>query len=349
MNKRFTLLSLLVFFLVLCQASGALAVHEEREPGHHITLVDENNNVIHRTGMQVYVGDEYISEDNSRYKVVEMIGDDTARCIYQGKEKMPTINYDRGKNAWIFDKEEIPVISESKKPVVAVYHTHSDESYVPSDGKESIPGKGGIYDVGQAFVNKLKEMGFEVAYSQNNHNPHDINAYSRSRRTAVQLLKKEAPAAIIDVHRDATPPDEYRAEVNGKDVTQVKLVIGKQNPNMKTNLEFAKSIKAMMDKKYPGLSNGIFIGKGDYNQDLNPRAILVEVGSHTNSKEEAQRGITMLAETLPAVFGLNTGQPAAKPVPDDNQSGLTTVLVALVVVVAAAGGYYLLNKGSLKK
>ncbi|MBC7075765.1 MAG: stage II sporulation protein P [Syntrophomonadaceae bacterium] len=347
MIKKLAALPLLLIFSLGLGSTAAFASHEERPPGQYITLIDENNNIIHRTGMQVYVGDEYIAADNSRYEVVEVI-DNTARCIYRGKERMPVVNYDQQQNAWILKTEEIPVIGKNEKPTIAVYHTHSDESYVPSDGKESIPGKGGIYDVGQAFVERLEELGFEVAYSQNNHNPHDINAYSRSRRTAAQLLKKTGPAAIIDVHRDATPPDEYQSEVNGENVTQVKLVVGRQNPNMKTNLEFAKNIKAVMDKKYPGLSNGIFIGKGDYNQDLSPRAILLEVGAHTNSKEEAQKGVAMFAEILPPVLGVSAaGQTAAKPAAAENQNALGTVLIALIVVAAAAGGYYLLNKGKV--
>ncbi len=37
-------------------------------------------------------------------------------------------------------QQEIPVVAA--KPTIAIYHTHSDESYVPTDGKESKEGNG---------------------------------------------------------------------------------------------------------------------------------------------------------------------------------------------------------------
>ncbi|KUG04661.1 stage ii sporulation protein p [hydrocarbon metagenome] len=323
--------------------------NEEMPSGQYFTMVDENNNIIHQTGMIVSVGDEYISADNARYKVLEIKGD-IAICNYQGEERMPVVGYDTKTQAWVFKGQEVPVLAGDKKTTIAVYHTHSDESYVPSDGKESIEGNGGIYDVGQAFVDELKKLGFDVQYNKNNHNPHDINAYSRSRKTAVSLMKKENPDVIVDVHRDAVPPGVYQAEIEGQEVTKIKLVIGKQNPNMKTNLEFAKKIKAVMDKQNPGLSNGIFIGKSDFNQDLSPRAILIEVGAHTNSKTAASEGVKLFASTMQAVAGGADNQgAAAKPLNQDNQGSFTTILILLVVVAAAGGGFYLLNKGSSSK
>lgn len=335
------LLSLMLLFSI---PAVAAAEHEEAPRGKYYTLVDENNNVIHQTGMRVYEGDEYISSDNSRYKVVEVVGH-TARCIYQGEERLPVLNYNPQKNAWIF-KEPIVPAQTDKKPTIAVYHTHSDESYVAGDGTQSIEGNGGIYDVGEMFGNRLRQLGFNVVYSDANHNPHDINAYNRSRRTAMQLIRKSAPDAVIDVHRDAVPADQYQTEVDGVEATQIKLVVGRTNPNVKSNLEFAKRIKAVMDKQKPGLSNGIFLGKGEYNQDLSPRAMLIEVGSHTNSKEEAEKGAKLFADTMPVVLGVSAG-PAAKPTQDNQGSG-SAILIILVVLGAAAAGYYLLNKGSLK-
>ncbi len=326
--------------------SAPALAHAERQVGQHMTLVDENNNIIDLTGLQVHNGDEFICPDNSRYKVVEVVGN-TARCVYQGQEKMPAASFDKKKQAWVFEDAVIPVVN-GRTPTVAVYHTHSDESYLPGDGTASINGNGGIYDVGDTFVSELKRKGFNVVYSKNNHNPHDINAYSRSRRTAASLLRQN-PDVVIDVHRDAVPASQYQAQVKGQEVTKVKLVVGRTNPNMKTNLEFAKRVKAAMDQNAPGLSNGIFIGKGDFNQDLSPRSILIEVGSHTNSKTDAKQGAAIFADTLPSILGTSgatTQGPAAKPLTRDNQGAGTAILIILVVVAAAAGGYYLLNRGT---
>ena len=339
--------------IIILLGLGAYAVraHLELESGRFIALVDEKNRTVHQTAMQVYPGDIYIAADNSRYRV-EKVSGRTAHCVYEGQEKMPVISEKSGQAASGY--AALPAVSKGKKPTIAVYHTHSDESYVPSDGKESTPGNGGIYDVGASFVQQLRSMGFDVQYNKQNHNPHDINAYHRSRKTASTLLKR-GPDAIIDIHRDAVPPGEYQTTVKGQKATKVKLVVGRTNPNMKTNMEFARNLKATMDKNAPGLSNGIFIGKGDYNQDLSPRAILAEVGAHTNSKEEAERGVKLFAQTLPTVLGVSgagvqtAAEPAQKPLSNKNQGAGSTIIILLLVVGAVVGGFYFLNRGSTSK
>ncbi|HNX28626.1 MAG TPA: stage II sporulation protein P [Syntrophomonadaceae bacterium] len=349
MKKNKILLILILSVFCLSINCGLLYANTELPSGQYYTLINENNQIIHQTGLEVNVGDEYITADNSRYRVNEIDGL-TASCIYLGEETMPVLEYSSQRQAWIFKSGEVPAIS-SNQPTIAIYHTHSDESYVPSDGTESIAGRGGIYDVGESLAKQLKKLGFNVDYSENNHNPHDINAYTRSRRTAASLLKKN-PDLILDVHRDATPAEQYQTEVEGKEVTKVKLVIGRQNPKMQTNLEFAKKIKALMDKKEPGLSNGIFIGKSTFNQDLHPRSVLIEVGAHTNDKTEAEKGVELFAQTLPAALGVtdtSEGGAAKKPLTGDSQGAGTTIAVILAVVAAAVGGFYFLNKGKLNR
>lgn len=345
MFKRILILSMtsLCLFVLL-----GINTAQAEQSYKYYSLVDEKNRIINQTGTEVFVGDIFISADNSKYRVVEVTGT-TAKCVYQGKEPMPSLEDAAAAMGSV--SGAIPAAG-GKKPTIAVYHTHSDESYVPTDGKESINGNGGIYDVGASFVKQLKAQGFNVDYNTNNHNPHDINAYNRSRKTASNLMQA-MPAAIIDVHRDATPPGEYQATVKGQDVTKIKLVVGRSNPNSKTNLEFAKRLKVAMDKKQPGLSEGIFMGKGDYNQDLSPRAMLIEVGSHTNSKMEAERGVKLFAQVLPSVLGVattpaagTTGTAAKKPLQQDDQGSGTAIVVILVIAAVVIGGFYLLNRGS---
>ncbi len=347
--RKWTAGLIIGLFMTLIPAAITLA-EMESPSGEYYSLINDAGYVIMQTALEVNPGDVYIAADNSRYEVGEVNGY-IAKCTYQGKEAMPDIAALPPEQASIMDGA-VPIVKQGGKPTIAVYHTHSDESYVPSDGKESIQGNGGIYDVGAAFVEELKAKGFNVEYNTENHNPHDVNAYNRSRKTAASLLKS-APIAIIDVHRDAVPPGQYQAQVNGKDVTKIKLVVGRSNPNSKTNLEFAKNLKAAMDKATPGLSNGIFMGKGAYNQDLSPRAMLIEVGAHSNDKMAAEQGVKAFANVLPTVLGVTadgsvTGNsPAQKPASD--QKAGSTILIMLLVVAFAAVGFYLLNKGSLTK
>ena len=71
-------------------------------------------------------------------------------------------------------------------------------------------------------------------------------------------------------------------------MVQIQLVVGRQNQNQAANQEFAEKLKAVADEKYPGLVKGIFAAKGNYNQDMMPTSILIEVSTHENEKEAAQ-------------------------------------------------------------
>lgn len=193
--------------------------------------------------------------------------------------------------------ERAPGPAPGNLPLVGVYHTHNAEAYVPTDGTASRVPWGGIREVGKALVAALRAEGFEVRWSQAIHLPHDRGAYRRSRRTVARLLT-DGPAILIDVHRDAAPRDFYRVTVRGEEVVGIRFVIGRQNPHRASNLAFARRMKAAADAVTPGLVKGIFIGRGNYNQDVGPRAILIEVGAHTNDRSEAERGAALFARVL---------------------------------------------------
>ena len=102
------------------------------------------------------------------------------------------------------------------KRLIGIYSTHSDESYVPTDGAESKEKDAGIYDVDEALEKALAERGVEVELDTTTHLPHDAGAYRRSRSTAARLLKSQ-PAALLDMHRDGVPdPERVRPEDRGR-------------------------------------------------------------------------------------------------------------------------------------
>lgn len=335
------------------QFPGFQAAENELKPGEFITICDKHGKELDKTSRQVYVGDEWIAEDNSHYRVEKVEGN-KATAVFLGKEDIvwnvdssdPGIPVYAGGRA-----SDVPVQQQAKSNnVIAVYHTHSDESYIPTDGSESIPGEGGIFKVGNVFAEKLRSLGVDVVHDLRSHEPHDANAYYRSRRTATKLLSKD-PVAIIDVHRDGVPdPDFYRDEVSNMPVSKVRLVIGRQNQNMQANFDFAKRLKGFTDEKYPGLVKGIFLAKGNYNQDLSPRSILVEAGTHTISRERAQKGIALFAETLPPVLGI-TGAPST-PSPQEPVAGTGGDTAATIFVIVAlllgTAIYLVISTGSVE-
>ncbi len=312
-------------------------VETERTDGHYYTLVDEKKKPLDITARILSKGDEFISADNMRYQVTSIKGD-YAYARVLGKEAEAKLAASPV-NAFLMQ------LARRGNNSIGIYHTHSDESYVPSDGTESIYGNGGIFKVGNVFDQKLRKIGFTVDHSKRPHDPHDVNAYYRSRRTAVQMLQKK-PLALFDVHRDAVPPEVYAANVKGRDITKVKFVVGRTNPRFQTNLEFAKQIKAAVDKTHPGVIQGILIAKSDFNQDLAAHSMLIEVGAHTNYREAAESGIALFAEALPKVLGVKPTTPV--PGAPVNRGAWRSVFWGILLVVGAVFGYLYMNTGSLE-
>lgn len=266
---------------------------------------------------EISEGDEYISADNILYRIATVQnGNAIAEKI--GEEAMPDVSWlDVGQAQPVFAQESAVLAASAKaddsRKLIAMYVTHSDESYVPSDGTQSVNGQGGIYDVAREFRDALQQQGIDVILDESTHLPHDSGAYRRSRQTAERLLQKR-PDAIIDVHRDGIPDQsEYACSIDGENVSRVRLLVGRGNQNSSVNREFAKQMKAVADKQYPGLVKDIFIGKGTYNQDLAPHAILLEFGTHTISKERVLNSADMMAKVVSnTLYGPQTGSASAE-------------------------------------
>ena len=312
---------------------------DERTDGGYYTLVDEAHRLLTMTGRQLVAGDEYIDATNVRWRVVR-VEEDRAVLRRVRLEPMPDPEEAAAPpaHAAAGTAGQIPA---SRGADVALYFTHSDESYAPTSGRPSKP-RGDIYDVGRSLAEALRRQGHRVVVSSNNHNPHDGQAYLRSRRTAAQLLRLQ-PAALIDVHRDAVPAQVYQTRVHGRPMVKVRLVVGRQNPQREANLAFAKRLKSLADRQLPGIVEGILLAQGDYNQDLSPRALLLEFGAHTNPLEHAQTAAAMFAPVIAQAAGIGAGAgPAA-----GRQLGAAAwrALVSVVLLAGAAvAGYVALNR-----
>jgi stage II sporulation protein P len=318
-------------------------IEDELAVGRACMIKDENGNVITMISRRVRPGDEVINAEGKHYRVQKVAGDEAVAGL---------MGIDRDLLAYreFFSRMETPVskVALNDRPVV-IYHTHSDESYLPSDGAESIPFQGGIFQVGDTYTSQLTHDGARVLHDKTPHDPHDDNAYYRSRRTAAQLMKKN-PIAVFDVHRDGiNDPEFYRRNISNQDVAQMRLVVGRENPRMSANLDFAKRLMAYANKMHWPIAKEIFIGQGNYNQDLLPTSLLIEAGTYTNEKEEAMRGIAQLAEAVPVVLGITgpSSRPGApefgKPITDPTarQSGGWTALAWILIIVLIGGGAFL--------
>ncbi|MBR3927594.1 MAG: stage II sporulation protein P [Clostridia bacterium] len=311
-------------------ACSAAAESEERV----YTLFDEEGTRVTSRMGAMYVGDEYISHDNILYEIVS-VDDENSKATARRIGPEPEVS-----------EKTIKALAEQRK-LICMYSTHSDESYIPGDGDYSLDKNAGIYDVGEAFQKHLESLGYEVEYSKDTFLPHDAGAYRRSRAVAEDYAER-MPAAIIDIHRDGISKDEYETTVDGEETSKVRLFVGKTNQNASENRAFAKKLKAIADGKYPGLVKDIFIGKGNYNQDLYPRAILLEFGTHEMDKDLVIGSTEYMAEVVNTALGGSKGSAAKAETKEEKTASFKSAGVIIAVAVAGIVVFALFSTGSFK-
>ena len=324
------IVSVIVFALLLAFSSVSRAENTERV----YTLFDESGNRITARMGQMHVGDEYISGDNLLYEIIS-VNDETASAYARLIGNEPE------------DVFKVMSANDKDKTLICMYSTHSDESYIPSDGDFSLEKNAGIYDVGEAFQKHLESMGFEVEYSKDTFLPHDAGAYRRSRSVAEDYAKR-MPAAIIDIHRDGISKDEYETTVDGEKMSKVRLFVGKSNQNSAENRAFAKKIKAIADDKYPGLVKDIFIGKGNYNQDLYPQAILLEFGTHEIDKSLVIDSTEYMAKVMSSAVGGPTGERSQSETKEEKKAPISGIAILIGLAVIGAIAFAIVSTGSFK-
>lgn len=280
----------------------------ERMSGYY-TLIDEKGRVLLRTALGIARGDLFIDGLNRRHRVTRITGTIAQTALEAPGATGAGVPTGAGPGepvlpAWASTgsgwKSTIPL--GSARQVIVIYHTHSDESYIPTDATDSIDGHGGIYDVGNSLASALTAHGFTVVHDLAAHDPHDAGAYPRSRVTVLQNLKY-GPTFLFDLHRDSAPPEDYITWINGVETSKVLIVIGGRNPMFQSNLGIADQLKAVSDAMYPDLVKGILVAGGNYNQDLDPGNILLEFGADTIPKPDAERAATLWADVVSAYLG----------------------------------------------
>jgi len=324
------------------------------------TMVDEENRELMVTGRWIHVGDQFLTADNRLYRVHRTRGRvayarfvrEVGAAFSEQRESVLTNVLEwmgLGVRPVQQPEPENGGLAPAPAPqrLIGIYHTHNAESFVPTDGTHSIMGRGGIHEVGESFASALEAKNVRVAFDQSKHLPHDRGAYRRSRATTERLLAK-GPDVIFDVHRDAAPRHVYATQIGDEWVTQVKLVVGRQNPNMQVTRQFALDLKRVSDMVHPGLIKGIFLARGNYNQDLSPLNLLLEIGAHTNSREAAERGAALFADAVAFYFYGPEGARAAPPgaqLEIANRAATRSILFLLGATAAIIIGFLLLNTG----
>jgi stage II sporulation protein P len=207
----------------------------------------------------------------------------------------------------------------SAQPTVLIFHSHATESYLP-DGSytESSPYRTldttrNMVSIGEYLTRLLEAGGVRVLHDTGLHDYPSYNGSYSASRKSVQGYLRENPQLllILDLHRDGvdgkTQPDTS-AQVNGGEAAQLMLVVGTRQQGWEQNMALAVKLTAVLEKLHPGVTRPISFRTQQFNQDLSPGALLVEVGAAGNTHQEALRAVEALAEgILTLARGANSG------------------------------------------
>lgn len=207
-------------------------------------------------------------------------------------------------------------------PQVLIVHTHTTEAYTP-DGEDvytpsdnntrTLDENYNMIRVGDEIERIFTEMGLTVLHDRTVYDyPAYNGAYDRSA-VGIQSYLEQYPSIqiVLDIHRDALVGEDgtvYKAvtRIDGADTAQVMLVLGSseggEHPNWQKNLTLAAKIQQSMNTLYPTLARPMTLRSSRYNQQLTTGSLLVEVGCHGNTLQEALNGARLFARAAGQVL-----------------------------------------------
>ena len=194
-------------------------------------------------------------------------------------------------------------------PQILIVHTHGSEAYTP-DGTDiyepsdnntrTLDENYNVVRVGDEMERVFTELGLTVVHDRTLYDyPKYNGAYDRSAE-AVQRYLEQYPSIkiVLDVHRDAlvgrtaryTRPSPGSTGWTPPRSCWCWAPARGEHPNWMQNLSLACRIQESMNTLYPTLARPMTMRSSRYNQQLSNGSLLVEVGTHGNTLQEALAG-----------------------------------------------------------
>lgn len=201
-------------------------------------------------------------------------------------------------------------------PTVLIYHTHTTESYAKNGemytetaAYRTLDEHYNMLSIGDRVAELLEAEGIRVIHDRELHDyPSYTGAYSHARKSLQAfLLDNPSIQLILDLHRDAAEAGgkqlRTHAAVRGQDSSQLMLVLGTGNANLpnahwEDNAALALKLQTVLEQQCPGITRPLSLRPQRFNQDLGPKAILVEVGAAGDTHEAALLAAQELAEAI---------------------------------------------------
>lgn len=231
-----------------------------------------------------------------------------------------TVVYESDFNGPEFMSRDMTLKQDNSKPQILIYHTHGQEGFTDSvEGDSSTR----IIGVGEYLTQLLRERyGYNVIHITDSFDYVNgvldrSKAYDYAYTKIAQVLADNPSVEVVlDIHRDGVNENLHLVtDVNGKPTAQIMFFNGMSrssatgdidylyNPNRSDNLAFSLQMKIKAMENYPEYTRRNYLQAYEYNLQVRPKSMLIEVGAQTNSLQEEKNAMEPLCELLHMVLG----------------------------------------------
>lgn len=256
----------------------------------------------------------YGSSQSSEY-ITLASGAQVRNCTYDSNEAL---------QAAAAQLPDLKIEFDSPEPQVLIVHTHATESFEPyarSYYDAEFPNRSqdpshNMVAVGDRLAQTLAENNISVVHDGTLHDyPAYTGSYDRSEETIRAILAQYPSIKIvIDLHRDAIAESDGSriapvAEVNGRNAAQLMIISGCDDgrfnmPEYMENFKLAALLQNSTEMLYPSLARPVLFDYRNYNQHITTGSLLIEIGSHANSLDEALYTAELLGKSMAAALAL---------------------------------------------
>lgn len=203
-----------------------------------------------------------------------------------------------------------------QEPTVLILHTHGTESYTKTEeytestAYRTLNEQYNVVSVGDRLEQLLEQGGLSVIHDRTMYDYPSYNDSYNLAREAIEGYLQTYPTIrlVLDIHRDSVADSNGRqlrfvAQNGEQTAAQVMLVVGTDasglsHPNWPENMSLAVKLHALLEKNFPGLCRPISFRSQRFNQDLSAGALILEIGSAGNTRQEALAAAEQVARAV---------------------------------------------------
>lgn len=204
-----------------------------------------------------------------------------ANIIKTNETILAAINKTIGK----FKDDKSTVLFENKiSHKIVIYNTHNDETY--NNGMS-------VVDVGEKINKTLNEMNLDSIHI-NSQTIDYIDSYDYANALVQNNIKNIKNSFLLDIHRGIAPLE------SDKETPTFTFILSKSSEYFEENKKLAEMISdeiikiSELDVKIHAYNKGL----SNFNQDLSPHSITLDIGNEESSSEDIEFAINVFSKAL---------------------------------------------------